>query len=400
MRQTIRRLREWLAKREVRHLEAMADDLPSQGQAIATEKRIRYCERHLREGINWRFSKQIMEVRHLADKRLQLVARCVRSALRAMKFDPKSQLSDKLASRVENALGTAPSDFDETVQSLRYWRKRWTEIVLKAGRVRNPLFASQAFFRMSEYSRIQITSFVIGSLIASGAVQMLFFYRAAAKQFVFAYWVWDDLVIQAINVVPIALIVLTGAEIFFRVLRWGCEKLGRPRPVLFFLDRPTFLAFSLFLLMMFGASLWGYHQGISVWHYFSKNGGMESATMMDQTYLTGVHLVGTTSRTAVFLQAKPADTENGDNSQEPATENVRQAPYYSEVFTEVLCAQPFPWFEDWCKDKRTLDSSYRVYVMDRDKIVCHAEVGQCEQIPYRKTMVTTQVLGDVVELLE
>ena len=61
-------------------------------------------------------------------------------------------------------------------------------------------------FRLSEYSRLEIASLVIAGLIVSGAVRMLFFYMTAAKQSVYAYWVWDDLIIQAINVVPLALV--------------------------------------------------------------------------------------------------------------------------------------------------------------------------------------------------
>lgn len=373
--QLIRRIGKWLAHFQVEYLETIADALPSQDQVLATMKRIRYYETHLKEGTNWRFSKQIMEVRLMADERLLLMTKCVNAARRATKFDPNRQLSEELAGRLVHALGKAPSNFEEATQSFRACRTTWEKIVSEARQVRNPLFASQVFFRLSEQSRLQIASLVIGGLIASGALQMLFFYRAAAEQFVFAYWVWDDLVIQAINVVPIALLVLGVSEMLFRVLRWFCEKSSRPWLVLLVLHHPTGFALSFFLFLMFSASFWGYHQGVAVWDDFKRNkGGKESATMLDQTHLTGVHLVGTTSRTAVFLQAKPESSI------------CRPVPGYRKVLIDVVCAQPFPW----CPDAPSPEASYRVYVMDRDKIVCHAKMGQCEEIPPRTPMVMKQ----------
>ena len=259
------------------------------------------------------------------------------------------------------------------------------KIVSDARRIRNPLFASQAFFWLSEQGGLEVASLVIGGLIALGAMQMMFFYRAAAQQFVFAYWVWDDLVIQAINVAPIVLILLMVVELVFRVLRWIGEKTGLLWPVLAVLHHPRRFAFFFFLVLMICASVWGHILGDAVWNDFKKTGGMESATMLDQTSLGGVHLVGTTSRAAVFLRAKTAGTEEGNTAKRRAKSITDCAPGYFEVAKDVVCALPFPR----CPDETLPKSTYRVYVIDRDKIVCHAAEGQCEEIP-RKPMVTKQ----------
>lgn len=390
MRHWIQRFRKWWAHRSVKYLEKRADLLPSPDQELATRKRIQFYESHLRDGTSWRFSKQIVEVRLMADERLQLMTKCVRAIRRVTRFDPDRQLSDQLAGRLARIFGKAPSNFKMARQDFSNCQEKWKKIVSEAQRVRNPLFASQVFSKLSEHSRLETASLVIGGLVAAGAVQMMFFYKAAAEQFIFAYWVWDDIVVQAINVVPFAVAVLLVSEMFFRVLRWSCEKLGHLGLVLFFLHHPTLFAslFSLFFVCI--ASFIGYHQGVAVWAEFkSNNGGKESATLMDQTYITKVHLVGTTSRTAVFLQAKTADTKNGDESQAAESPICRSVPGYFEVLMDVVCTQPFPSCKDDKRsnsgnDKRP-DPGYRVYVMDRDKIVCHAEMGQCEEIPYRNS---------------
>ena len=206
MLQLIQRLRKRLARGQIKFLERVADALPSEHQARATRERIRYCKAHLADGPNWRHSKQIIEVRVLADERLQLLTRCVRATWLARKLDPNVQLCVEQARRLARALGSAPPNFVAVAQGFSDCRKTWRRIVYEARRVRNPFFAFQVFFRLSEANKLEVASLVIGVLIAAGAAQMLFFYRAAADQFVFAYWVWDDLVIQAINVVPVEVV--------------------------------------------------------------------------------------------------------------------------------------------------------------------------------------------------
>ena len=389
MMQLIERFRMWLARRRVNFLEEVADALPSRAQALATRKRIRYCKAHLSEGTSWRHSKQIMEVRLLADERLQLLTKCVRATWFARKFDPSVQVSAELASTLSRSLGNAPPNFGEIAQGLRDCQKTWRSILCEARRVRNPIFAFQVFFRLSESNKLEMASLIVGVLIAAGAAQMLFFYKAAADQFVFAYWVWDDLVIQAINVVPIAVGVVVMSEVLFRLLRSCFEKLGHLLPVLIVLRHPMFTALVLFVILMISASFLGYYEGVEVWNRFAHNGGKESATMMDQTQLAQIHLVGATSRAAVFLQEITAEPEQNGASTDTNSSIRRDVPRFGKVFRDVVCTKQFLRCSD-DKENEDLCQGFRVYVIDRDKIVCHGDNGQCEEIPARRPIVTKQ----------
>lgn len=299
---------------------------------------------------------------------MRLVAECEK---RASRVDPDAHLPKELVMPLKRAFGKCVSTFKEAHCNLSQCRAQWQKIVSEARQVRNPVFAFHVFFRLSEHSRLEIASLVVAGLIGSGAVRMLFFYMTAAQQSVNAYWVWDDLIIEAINVVPLALVGLVMFEALFRIARLRGEKAGRPRLVLFVLHRPTSSALVFLSSLMLVASFLGHQQGVAVWEDFRKNGGTESATMLDRTYLTGVHLVGTTSRTAVFLR------------KEASVELSRRRPRYRESLKGVACVLPFPrsWCEDETEENETEDGGYLVYVMDRDKILCHAEAGQCENIP-------------------
>lgn len=354
----------------VSFLEKRASTLPSPDQEFATRKRIRYCKTRIREGTSWRISRQIVEARLFADERMQLMTECERHARRAS-MSSSTELSPKLAGELTRAFGETVCTFSKAEASFSACRKTWLELVSEARQVSNPLFAFHVFFRLSEHSRLEIASLIVAGLIASGAVRMLFFYATAAEQSVYAYWVWDDLVIQAINVIPLVLGGLLLSEALFRVAWLACEKGGHPGLILFILRHPTSFALLFLISLMLSASFLGHHQGVAVWDDFRESGGTQSATMLDRTYLAGVHLVGTTSRTAVFLR------ENATFS-----EPVRPEPRYLESLKDVACALPFP--RSWCEDDaedNVDDGGYLVYVMDRDKILCHAKAGQCESIP-------------------
>ena len=80
------RWRKWFTdlrqSRAVAFLEKHADALPSRDQESASRKRIRYCQVRLRDAATWRISKQIVEVRLIADERTRLMAQCESHARR------------------------------------------------------------------------------------------------------------------------------------------------------------------------------------------------------------------------------------------------------------------------------------------------------------------------------
>lgn len=121
---------------------------------------------------------------------------------------------------------------------------------------------------------------------------------------------------------------------------------------------------------------------------------LESATMTDGAILEQVYLVGTTSRTAVFLQ-KPI--ENG-----PGGFDV--APGYIETWLKVIGLFPLPTSirklfgrrgDMQCPSERCVgeipcrqasnSGKYRVLVVDRAHVLCHTKGNICETLPGRQS---------------
>ena len=367
---------EWRSRRDLEFLEKSAGALRSEDEVLAITKRMRYLHEQLKEAPSWFFSRRAMKLRGAADEQFQLMIKCVLAAHRLAMRTPDTALPKELAKRLKPALGTVPSNFEEAEQGFRKCRTKWEELVSEARQANTSILASQVFFRLSRRNGLEVASLAIGGMIALGALRMVFFYRAAAQHHVGAYWVWDDLVIQAINVVPVALALLLVAEVSFRAFRSLCEWMRRLGPVLFLLRHPTLFAASFVLLMMFCISYWGYHQGVTTWNHFKETGGKESATMTDRTHLMRIHLVGTTSRTAIFLQASPQTSDEAATPQDRRASIERDAPGYFATLKDTLSMLPFREFSD----RVSSDAGYRVYVLDRDKIACHGAIGHCEGI--------------------
>ena len=150
-------------------------------------------------------------------------------------------------------------------------------------------------------------------------------------------------------------------------------------PVLFLLRHPTLFAASSLLLLMYCISYWGYYQGVTTWNHFKETGRNESATMTDRTQLTRIHLVGTTSRTAIFLQASPQTSGEVATPQDGLASIERDAPGYFATLKDTLSMLPFRE----SSDRVSSDAGYRVYVLDRDKIACHGAIGHCEELALR-----------------
>ena len=366
-RSLVRRQRIWRAGRKLRLLQGQVALLPTQDQTAATTKRIRYYEAHLREGASWSIGRRVLEMRLMADENIRALGTSARLIRRITALNPSLEIEDGLAEELGHVVGEPPQCFQAAQEGLWQCSSAWREVAKDARKIRNPVLATQAFSNVSDRSGLEVVSLIAASLFMFGAVQMLYFYRAAADQFVFAYWVWDDIVIQAINMAPILAVVLLAAEVLFRFLRGLGERLGRLWAVLFIVHHPMVFAVVLVLLLMGSASFWGYWRGLGVWEDFKETGGNESATMLDRSILKNVHLVGTTATAAVFLQ-KASKTTSVD----------RKPPSYVAVTKEVVCALPLLRCDIPAKD-----SSYVVYVVDRDKVICHAEGLHCVQLPER-----------------
>lgn len=420
------KLRIRLAAREMKSLEHMVSLLPTENETRATESRLEHYALQLADRTSWNVNKRLVEVRLTADEQLYFLRKAMSAARWAMRLDPNVKIDHDVAERLRPALGRHVETVQEAENELREHREWWRMLVGRVRQVRTPLFASQAFFKLSERSGLELASLVVSAMVALGAVQMLFFYQTAADQFVFAYWTWDDLVIQSINAVPIAIVTVVFVELAFRLWRWVAESVGMLRGVLGVLKYPIRAATVIFVLGLVTASGWGHIRGADVWHDFREATLRESATMLDGTILRNIHLVGTTSRAAIFLQEldnKAGQGERSGAAQDGQPNDAPEAevgpPSYWGVVERAFVALPKPWNADRdgeldhkpgrtaaeepaepgtlprCRHSRppTTEAAAsnegsgalrrggcRVLVMDRNMVVCHAKGEACIEL--------------------
>lgn len=266
-----------------------------------------------------------------------------------------------------------------------------------------------AMFRLSERGRVQIGSLMIGGLVLLGMFYMFFYYQAAAGQFVHRYWTLDDLFIQGINVAWLVGLVLIVFEFGFRWLLRGLEQqeLRRSQWCQKMLRHPNRLVWVFVAILLLVTSGVGQLNGSDTFGYFvvtasERENELESAAVTGGTILEKVHLVGTTSTTAVFLQMH----ENGVSSEQDISRN------YFDTWRQLILLAPWPNAPSICaaiipspclftivesvvdsavhiirtsldRTKQTFlpepiqEVQYRVLVLDRAQVICHATGNSC-----------------------
>ena len=356
----------------IKEAKALAESVCSMDTVDQARKKASNLANRQDDGMSWDDSQWLMDARKRAQEQILLLDLCLAKVDRVCRLKPGevvlaefvkgfSQLGDGDERKVDGI-----NDLKRTLNSLR---NAWAKVLRTISNVKTRVWAMQAFVRFSDLSRLQMGSIIIGGLILLGAVRMIFFYRAAAAQSVSAYWTLDDLMIRGIATAPLVVVVLLLFEGSLRVLMMSkyCAWLI-PK-------HPTRMIMVLFAALLLLAASFGYVRGRAVFVEFTETGGDEVATVMDNTILCDVHLVGTTSRTAVFLKAT-ADRSSVRNSQPPGCWN-----------TFVCAADEFgidlPWVQ--CEIPNG-NQPYQVLVMDRAQVVCHAKANNgniCADLPIR-----------------
>ena len=361
----------WLAACLIETAEKHAKRLCSDAETKMAHRRTEHYGRLLSKDVtDWNASKQLIEIRVDADEELRMLSKCKAAIWCAQVFGWNAkEFTNGFASELRRVLGDEPRRLEEAVDDLRKRQDSWKSIIKKIRRFRKPFTLMEVFYVLHERSGLELASLAIGVLLLLGALKMFFFYQAAADQFVHTYWTWDDIIIQGINIVLPAVLALFILEGLFRFYHSVCERLVLtqststrqgirrfPQRVAEVLGM-TFLAFFLwfwrhqllsallvFLFFLFLASWWGYFKGIEVWREFdTDDGGQQVATVLDGTILRNVHLVGTTSRTAVFLQVtteliNPKDRENQNEQEKEQAGSTSDRPYtYAKVLKVLFC---------------------------------------------------------------
>ena len=360
-------IQEWFRQRRLeqltRDLRTLTEKLYAIGEAqIVREKAIRLGDAQAQQ-VKWDDRLWLIDAKEKANEQVFFLDMCIVNLDRAHRLGPGKGTLAELFGPFTGLLGDkTPNAIVDLKSALHELRNTWS-VVKSMPNVGTHVFAMHAFVRFSELSKLQVASVLSGALVVLGAVRMVFFYHAAAAQPVSVYWTLNDLVIQGVTVVPWVVLLGVSCEVLVRVFRtWVTPKILR---------YPAFTVASLVLVAIVSVSWFGYVMGTTEFKEFRKSRGDEVATVMDNTTLRRVHLIGTTVRTAVFLMA----TKGGEDSL--ATAEVAG---YGRTLRCAASEFLFGWFE--CP-RRQGNAGYQVLVMDRAQVVCHArgrEQNVCEEL--------------------
>ena len=337
-----------------------------------------------RRGDAWDESWAALNLRAIAEQQLRLLGRCTSNTKECNelhKEDPKLSI-EELVGHYKPGLTVDPpkelSSLTEVTEALNKRSNCWKDVLSDIHRIRTRVFAVQSLYRLALRSQIEIASLIVGFLVAAGALQVAFRHQAAAGTNVAAYWTLDDFFVQAILIALPAALVLILVELLFRNLRKLVEE-GKPLHDKLQWTRlnPNYLAVSIVLFVLASSTYWGYLGGISAYEDFKRltDDTEESATVTDGTILHDVFLVDTTSRTAVFLQKQENLSWHQLRLKAPQTHS------YTEILLCVIAAFVPLTINSSCSPSQT--DPYRVIVMDRAHVVCHATGNTCETLPRR-----------------
>ncbi len=267
-----------------------------------------------------------------------------------------------------STFATDLASLDQLSRAIDTRKKLWNRLRAKVRQVRPNVFVTHSFLMLSESSSVESGSLIVGGLIFFGAVYMNYFYIAAVGETVQAYWTLDDLINHGILVLKQVMVAILALEILFLFWRWLISMISHKyayTPHWFVLKHPLWLVVSSFAILTLVASTWGTYAGaakLSEFQSMTPN-NTELATVSDGTVLRNVFLVGTTSRTATFLQVEnwgaPVLGADGELIDCRSNATVDQD---GEV--------------DPISDACVADPS-RVLIMDRALIVCHAKDEIC-----------------------
>ena len=348
--------------------------------------------------IDRRCARQLLRIKR-AQKALKLAAKSANSMDATLKADIVSVLRGWPRDRRSSGRTTRHSgDTTEKTtaavgESLLNAGTSWNSVRAELKSNVPNVLLTHAFLMVSKASRVEVTSLFVGALVGLGALYTQAFYLAAIGTSAWPYFTLEDLVDQGIQSLWLAVFVLLVLELLFWLARrFFPYVLYSPRRGTFvahtvMLRRPGFTAFVLVLLTAFATWQWGTLRGEIKLGNFARmtpnlddadapryasgqatnerrsllhkvvgreSPAAEMATVMDGTELRDVYLVGTTARTATFLQVCDWGTEeNAKVTLGPCTRGEKGSSEDGGVRTG------------------------RVLVMDRALVVCHSEGEAC-----------------------
>lgn len=349
--------------------------------ALETAETRREATRHGR-GVGgrerWQSWRWLIDAHNSTQEQIALLRGCSRLMQRARAIRLGDERKEEFERRIiacfrERKLDgfSEVEDFSELDEALHRHANAWNNVADDVREAKPPVFISHAFLKLSDSTGVEMASLFVAGIIALGAVYMAFFYATVAGQAASAYWTLDDLVIHGIRVLPQIALALVVIEVVFAIVRrvFGGRESYRWHG--FIMKHPIRIGIMFFFAMGVLLCLDGHRRGLSKYDDFARtmNGKdrreRQVATVLDRTVLDNVYLVGTTDRTAIFLQMKNPDSAVSESS----PSNLAQA---------LDCvASSFGLSNEPC-DGGTRPN-HRVLVMDRALVVCHAKMSECQK---------------------
>lgn len=353
---------------------------------------------------------RLTEVRTEAEEQSAILDKCLSEVKKAIAIGIKKEDSTKIVNYYSDKFDNTVRDLNGLQTNLNSHLEAWKSVDIKSREQKMRVLVTHALLRLSEKSGLETGALLIGTMVGLGFVYMFFFYQAAAGQYVHTYWTLEDLFIQAIHVAWLVVPIIFAFEIIFRILLRGYENEKELRSSLFkiVIRRPTSLLVTILIVLLLCASFVSYFSGKGKFDRFTDIVNSESewelATVTDGTVLRNVYMVGTTATTAVFL--KQADKNGAFFSETPAYCQIWERFFDSFLFTDykgneqssgndvsIFCYTSKIYNilkgylnrlfnqSDNSQESAKNGEKYRVLVMDRGLVVCHAKGTICENLP-------------------
>lgn len=356
----------------------------------------------------WRSWRNLIGVHEQCERQL----RALRSVNNLLKEVDKARLDDEQRSEFFNSFSHMVQNNAETelADELRELERSWLRVRVKVKEVAPNVSVTHAFLMLSDLSGVEVASLVVGGLVGLGAIYTWAFYEAAIGMSVLGYFTWEDFTYQGLRV----LLEIAVALGFLETLFWAWRAIRRRSSVngafaahRWVLRRPGVMVAGVvaFMTVLTFCSGWLFGR-VDRARFFEKDRcSLELATVLDGSILKDVYLVGTTSRTATFLQARDQRDSSfpGTAGEEACADEVSQS--LGLRLREFLVAfgavvrSPIQDPKEW--EGRDAAFSDGVLIMDRALVVCHAKGNACREQGRRPPdRAATEAVADLAKRLD
>lgn len=329
----------------------------------------------------WRAWRELIGVHEQCEGQLRTLKR-VKNLLKEVE---KTGLGAGQRSELFNALDRlVKTDADaDLLEELGRRERSWLRVREQVKKVAPDVFVTHAFLMLADLSGVEVASLVVGALVGLGAIYTWAFYEAAIGMSVLTYFTWEDFTYQGLRVlleIAIAVLLVESAFWVCRGIRRRSSLNGAFAAHRWVLRHPVMMVAGVvgFTALLTFCSGWLFGRLDRATFFGKERCDFESATVLDGSILRNVYLVGTTSRTATFLQVR--DREGSESPEARALTDceedvsqptgVRLPDFVAAVRTVLRHPIRDPLEEQ-------AGFAERVLIMDRALVVCHARGDAC-----------------------